>query len=177
MVPAAAAVTAVTAALANGALAASVAASGDAFKVSGDRLSGSGFMAVPGLNTEPGGSARPVLTVTAREAELDNLCVSVRIPTPLGAVTARVRAGTTEPVRATGLSVDADQLQGHISFHDVTARALGTEAARDGLGGFLARTSRVTVREPRFHGWRGTAGTFHLRDLSLRLLPGDHECF
>ncbi len=177
MTPAAASVVAVTAAVAQGAVAASVAASGDAFKVSGDRLSGSGFMAVPGVGTDPDGSARPVVTVTAREAELENLCVSVMVPTPAGEVTVRVHAGSKEPVRATGLSVDTDNLQGHISFHDVTAQALGKPAAGEGLGGFLARTTRVSVQQPRFTGWRGTAGSFRLRDLSLRLLPGAHECF
>ncbi|GGZ69066.1 cholesterol esterase [Streptomyces bluensis] len=177
MAPAAASVAALTAAVAQGAVAASVAASGESFKVSGDRLAGSGFTAVPGVNSEPGGGRHPVVRVTAREAELENLCVSVLVPTPVGEMTVRVRAGTTQPVRATGLSVDADHVRGSVNFTDVTAQALGRPSAGQGPGGFLARTARVVVREPKFTGWRGTAGSFELRDLSLRLVPGAAECF
>ncbi|MEV6593729.1 DUF6230 family protein [Streptomyces acidicola] len=177
MAPAATSVAALTAAVAQGAVAASVAASGESFKVSGDRMEGSGFTAVPGVNSEPGGGRHPVVTVTAREAELENLCVSVLVPTPVGEMTVRVRAGTTEPVRATGLSVDADHVRGRVNLTDVTAQALGRPSSGQGPGGFLASTARVVVREPKFSGWRGTAGSFELRDLSLRLVPGAAECF
>ena len=43
--------------VAQGTLAVSAAASGNAFKVSGDRLEGSDFTVVPGVYTEPGGTA------------------------------------------------------------------------------------------------------------------------
>ncbi|WP_143671179.1 MULTISPECIES: DUF6230 family protein [Streptomyces] len=193
MVPAAAVAGGVVAGMASGALAASVAASGEAFKVSGDRLTGSGFMAVPGVNAEPAsGAKRPVVVVTAREAELSDVCVSVLVKTPVGPVTVRITAGQDEPVRATGLVVDSDQLKGDIRFTDVLARATGgsvgtdgppgaradgTDGTDGGPGGFLARTTRVTVHHPRFTGWQGTAGSFHLSDMSMSLKPGARECF
>ncbi|MFF7725706.1 DUF6230 family protein [Streptomyces sp. NPDC008001] len=161
----------VLAAEASGAIAASVAASGEAFKVSGDRLSGSGFTAVPGVNTDPGsGARRPVVVVTARQAQLTNLCVSVLVKTPLGPVTVRVTAGQDEPVKATGLVVDSDQLNADLDFTNVLAQA--TDSA-----GFFARTGRLSVKNPRFVGWRGTAGSFHLTGLGMSLVPGRHECF
>jgi hypothetical protein len=173
MAPASLAAGGVLLAMGTGALAASVAASGEAFKVSGDRLSGSGFTALPGMNVDPEtGARRPVLVVTAQEAELANLCVSILVKTPLGPVTVRVHAGSEEPVAATGLVVDSDQLHGDINFTDVLARSEGGSS-----GGFLARTARVTVHHPRFTGWQGTAGSFRLNGLSMRVTPGAHECY
>jgi hypothetical protein len=175
MTPAVLATSGVLALVAEGAVAASASASGRAFKVSGDRLSGSGFAALPGVNTDPSGVQHPVVVVTAREAEVHNLCVSVLVPTPLGEVTVQVKAGTSEPVHATGLVVQSDQLAGDISFGDVLAQATG--AHQGNPGGFVASTDRVVVNHPRFTGWRGTAGSFRLKDLSMRLLAGDQECF
>ncbi|MFI8166141.1 DUF6230 family protein [Streptomyces sp. NPDC085931] len=175
LAPSALATTAVLALVAQGAVAASASASGRAFKVSGDRLSGRGFAALPGVNTEPGGAMHPVVVVSAQQAELRNLCVSVLVPTPLGEITLRVKAGTDEPVRATGLVVHSDQLSGDIRFGDVLAQATGPH--RDNPGGMEASTDRVVVIGPKFTGWRGTAGSFHLKDMSMRLLPGEHECF
>ncbi|WKX15956.1 DUF6230 family protein [Streptomyces sp. NL15-2K] len=173
MGPASVAAGGVLAGTATGALAASVAASGEAFKVSADRLTGSGFTALPGMNVDPKTGARhPVVVVTAREAELSDLCVSVLVKTPVGPVTVLIGAGTEEPVKASGLVVDSDQLHGDIHFGDVLARAEGGSS-----GGFMAQTARVTVHHPRFTGWQGTAGSFHLSGLSMRVKPGDHECF
>lgn len=175
LAPAVMATSGVLALVAQGAVAASASASGRAFKVSGDRLSGSGFAALPGVNTEPSGVQHPVVVVTAREAELRNLCVSVLVPTPMGEVTVQVKAGTSEPVRASGLVVQSDQLAGDISFGDVLAQATGAHQGKP--GGFLASTDRVVVNNPQFTGWRGTAGSFRLKNLSMRLLTGDRECF
>ncbi|MGW7194671.1 DUF6230 family protein [Streptomyces chryseus] len=173
MAPASVAAGGVLTAMATGALAASVAASGEAFKVSGDRLTGSGFTALPGLNVDSKtGAKHPVVVVTAQEAEVSNLCVSVLVKTPVGPVTVHMNAGDDEPVTATGLVVDSDQLQGDIKFTDVLGRAEGGSS-----GGFLARTARVTVHQPRFTGWQGTAGSFRLKGLSMRIKPGAHECF
>ncbi|GAA2460654.1 DUF6230 family protein [Streptomyces macrosporus] len=169
---------AVLAGMAQGALAASVAASGNAFKVSGDRLEGSGFTVVPGTYTEPGGSRHPVLVVTAREARLENLCVSLLLPELLGQrMTVVVKAGTSRPVRATGLSVNADRAFGDLRLTDVSAQAFGASKDGDGPGGLSGKASRLVVHDPRFTGWQGAAGSFHLQDLDIRLKPGEHECF
>jgi hypothetical protein len=175
LVPAGLATAAVVGLVAQGAVAASASASGRAFKVSGDRLSGRGFVALPGVNTEPTGAMHPVVVVTAREAEVENLCASVLVPTPLGEVTLRIKAGNSEPVRATGLTVQSDQLSGDINFTDVFGQATG--AHRGKSAGLLAGTDEVVVRHPQFTGWRGTAGSFRLKDLAMNLSPGDHECF
>jgi hypothetical protein len=57
LVPATMSAGAILLGVAQGALAVSAAASGNAFKVSGDRLEGSDFTVVPGVYTEPGGTA------------------------------------------------------------------------------------------------------------------------
>lgn len=164
--------------VAQGALAASVAASGNAFKVSGDRLEGSGFTVMPGTYTEPGGSRHQVLVVTAREAQLENLCVSLLLPELMGRrMTVVVKAGASRPVRATGLSVNADQASGNLRLTDVSAQALGASKGGGGPGGLLGNASRLVVHDPRFTGWQGAAGSFHLQDLTIRLKPGKRECF
>jgi hypothetical protein len=177
-VPAVAAAGAVLVGVAQGALAASVAASGNAFKVSGDRLEGDGFTVMPGLNTEPGGKQHVVMVVTARRAELRNLCVSLLLPTPLGKMTVVVKAGTSRPVQATNLSVHADQAFGDIQLTQVDAQALsGAGASGNGLGGLTGSVSHLVAINPKFTGWRGTAGSFTLHDVSVLVKPGDHECF
>lgn len=164
--------------VAQGALAASVAASGNAFKVSGDRLEGDDFTVIPGLNTEPGGTRHVVLVVTARQAELRNLCVSLLLPTPLGEMTVVVEAGTTRPVRATNLSVNADRAFGDLRLTRVNAQALsGAGGSGDGLGGMTGSVSHLVAVNPKFTGWRGAAGSFTLHDVSVLVKPGKHECF
>jgi hypothetical protein len=164
--------------VAQGALAASVAASGSAFKVSGDRLEGEDFTLMPGVNTEPGGKQHAVLVVTARQAELRNLCVSLLLPTPLGRMTVVVRAGTSRPVQATGLSVEASEALGDLQLKQVEAQAgSGAGGNGDGLGGLTGSVSHLVAVNPRFTGWHGAAGSFTLHDLNVRMKPGDHECF
>lgn len=178
VIPALASVGAVLGGMAQGALAASVAASGSAFKVSGDRLEGDDFTVTPGMNTEPGGKQHAVLVVTAREAQLENLCVSLLVPTPLGKMTVQVHAGTSTPVQATGLSVDASHAFGTLQLTNVTAQAGGdSSSGRNGLAGLTGAVSHLVAVNPRFTGWHGAAGSFQLHDVSVALKPGDHECF
>src|ERR1700704_2491545 len=80
LVPATMSAGAILLGVAQGALAVSAAASGNAFKVSGDRLGGGGFTVVPGVYTEPGGTGRPVFVVTAREALAPEIWRWSRIP-------------------------------------------------------------------------------------------------
>lgn len=170
VVPAAVSAGAVLVGVAQGALAASVAASGNAFKVSGDRLEGDGFTVMPSVSTKPGGQQHPVLVVTARHAQLKNLCVSVLVPMPIGKMTVLVKAGTTHPVTAKGLSVDAGEAFGDLQLTGVNAQTLSDP-------GFTGDVSHVVAINPKFTGWRGAAGSFQLSDVSLRLKAGDHECF
>lgn len=156
--------------ISQGALAASVAASGNAFKVSGDRLEGDGFTVMPSMSAEPGGRQHTVLVVTARHAQLKNLCVSILMPTPIGKMTVLVKAGTSQPVSANGLSVDAGEAFGDLQLTNVNAQTLSKP-------GFTGDVSHVVAINPRFTGWRGAAGSFQLSDVSVRLKPGDHECF
>lgn len=173
MTPAVLAACAVLAATARGALAASVVASGSAFKVSADRISGRGFLATPGVETdeENAGAGRPVLVVSAHEAQVRNLCVSVLVPLPVGQVTVRMTAGRSAPARATTLVVDTDQIEGDVRFTGVEAQIPGDRR------GLVAQTTGLVMDHPKFTGWKGTAGSFRLRDVSVHLTPGAHECF
>jgi hypothetical protein len=177
LIPATMATGAVLLGVSRGALAASMAASGNAFKVSGDRLEGSDLSVLPGVYNEPDGSDHPVFTVTAREAQVDNMCVSLLLPEILGQqVTVVVKA--SGPVTATGLSVDADQVSGDFQLTNVSAQALGGPPdARGGLGGLVGTVPHAVVDHPRFTGWQGAAGSFRLPNLTVALEPGDHECF
>jgi Family of unknown function (DUF6230) len=177
LVPATMSAGAVLLGVAEGALAASVAASGSAFKVSGDRLEGSDFTVVPGVYTEPDGSGHPVFVVTAGEAQLDNLCVSLLLPKILGQ-RATVVVKVSGAVSATGLSVRADQVTGEFQLTGVSAQAFGGQPdAPSGVGGLLGRVPHAVVEKPRFTGWQGAAGSFRLPNLTVSLEPGEHECF
>ncbi|MEU4211817.1 DUF6230 family protein [Streptomyces sp. NPDC026206] len=176
LTPALLAAGAVLAATASGALATSVAASGSAFKVSAARVTAGGVSAVPGVYTEPGDGARhPVIRATVQKAELENLCVSLLVTLPVGVVTLRAVAGRAEPVRGSGLAVDADSVRGKVDFTDVLARAGGLLEGR--TGGFLATTTSVVVRDGRVTAWQGAGATLRMSDPDVELLMGKHECF
>ncbi|MEU1315058.1 DUF6230 family protein [Streptomyces tibetensis] len=99
---------------------------------------------MPGVNTEPGGKQHAVMVVTARQAELRNPCVSLLLPTPLGRMTVVVRAGTSRPVQATGLSVEASEALGDLQLKQVEAQAgSGAGGNGDGLGGLTPVASRT----------------------------------
>src|SRR3954447_2556732 len=74
MVPSVAATAAIGVALSQGALAASFSVSGQQFKVSTDRLDGTGFVQYGAIDAQKGGKQVPVAVSGFSNAKIRNLC-------------------------------------------------------------------------------------------------------
>ncbi|MGW1839848.1 DUF6230 family protein [Streptomyces sp. BBFR2] len=183
-VPAVATTAALGIALANGALAASFAVSGQQFKVSADRLTGDGFAQYGSVDTNARGDLLPVAVTAIKTAELHHLCQSVvtRLPV-LGDISLNLTAGAGEPVRATNLFVDATQLSGDASFHgieigrDASTLSKGPADAKGLQDLFAQQADDIAINHLRQTAWSTNAGTFRLSGLSMKISKGAKECF
>ncbi|WP_275465794.1 DUF6230 family protein [Streptomyces noursei] len=183
-VPAVAGTAALGIALANGALAASFAVSGQQFKVSADSLTGDGFAQYGSVDANARGDLLPVAVTAIKSAELHHLCQSVVTHLPvLGDISLKLTAGTSTPVRATDLFVDATQLSGDASFHhieigrDASTLTKGPADAQGLQDLFAQQADDVSINHLRQTAWATNAGTFRLSGLSMKVSKGTKECF
>ncbi|MEU3710262.1 DUF6230 family protein [Streptomyces catenulae] len=183
-VPAVAGTAALGIALANGALAASFAVSGQQFKVSADRLTGDGFAQYGSVDTNARGDLLPVAVTAIKTAELHHLCQSVVTHLPvLGDISLNLTAGGDKPVQATNLFVDATQLSGDASFHgieigrDASTLSKGPADAKGLQDLFAQQADDVAINHLRQTAWSTNAGTFRLSGLSMKVSKGAKECF
>jgi hypothetical protein len=183
MLPAAALAGGIVLGMANGAIAASFAVSGQSFKISADKLVGKGFVQYGGFAKEKDaraddifGKAHPVTTAAIADATLTNLCQSVRVKgTPISMV---INAGGQpgQPAHATNLLIDMTDLKGDAVFTkiDIGRDATTLDAAGDipgGKGGpdgaFGQQAQEVTITKLQQTAWSTSAGTFELKGLHL----------
>ncbi|MFD7920556.1 DUF6230 family protein [Streptomyces sp. NPDC059740] len=171
-------------ALANGALAASFAVSGQQFKVSADSLTGDGFVQYGSVDTNARNDLLPVAVTAIKSAELHNLCQSVVTSLPvIGDISLNISAGKSTPVQATDLFVDATQLSGDASFHnieigrDASTVDKGPEGAQGLQDLFSQQADDVKINKLRQTAWSTNAATFKLSGLSLKVSKGKKECF
>ncbi len=165
-----------------GALAASFAVSGTAFKLSAGTLDGTGFVSYGGIDSGANGQHHPVSVSGFKTAELTSLCQSVVSPSPLGPVSMKLTAGSgANPVKATDMVADFDNLQGDLTF---TQYASGVDASQVSggpstgpAGGFGQQASTIHIDGLKQHAWATTAGTFVLKGLNIDVSFGTHECF
>ncbi|MCB5907095.1 DUF6230 family protein [Streptomyces pinistramenti] len=184
-VPALAGTAALGIALANGALAASFAVSGQQFKVSADRLQGDGFAQYGSVDANARGDLLPVAVTAIKSAELHSLCQSVVTHLPvIGDISLNLSAGTGKtPVKADDLFVDATQLSGNASFHrieigrDASTLTKGPDGAQGLQDLFAQQADDVTIDHLRQTAWATNAGTFRLTGLSMKISKGKKECF
>ncbi|MEU9119391.1 DUF6230 family protein [Streptomyces sp. NPDC048506] len=184
-VPALAGTTALGIALANGALAASFAVSGQQFKVSADSLKGDGFAQYGSVDTNARGDLLPVAVTAIKTARMDHLCQSVVTHLPvIGDISLNLSAGTgRKPVEATNLFVDATQLAGDASFHnieigrDASTLDKGPTSAQGMQDLFAQQADDVSISKLRQTAWATNAGTFTLSGLSMKIAKGTKECF
>lgn len=119
-VPAVAVTAGLGIALAQGALAASFAVSGQQFKVSAKSLEGEGFAQYGSVDVNAREELIPVAVTAIREARLDSLCQSVVTSLPIiGDISLNLTAGRDKPVEASNLFVDATQLSGDAVFTNI----------------------------------------------------------
>ncbi|MFD0902170.1 DUF6230 family protein [Actinomadura sediminis] len=162
---------------AQGSVASSFAVSGGSFKVSADRLVGSGFVQYGGVDTDGKGGEHPVQVSAIKNAKITNMCQSVKV----GPFTLRLTAGTDgTPVEATNLVLDVAQLEADATFsgieigRDASTLDKGPSGSTGAAGMFGQQADRIELRNVRQTAWATTAGTFKLSDLHMTL--GD-ECF
>jgi hypothetical protein len=176
MVPALAAAGALAVLTAQSVLAVSFSISGTPFTVTATQLKGQGFEQFGILDTSvvsdlPGHTNQIVLTANAiRSATLSHLCQAVT----LGGLTLRITAGDgSQPVSATDLVVDADQLSGDATFTNIH---IGQDAStltevpgiKGPAGDFAQQADSVTINNLYQHAYATTAGVFKLPGFSLR---------
>ncbi|WP_433611329.1 DUF6230 family protein [Dactylosporangium sp. CA-139114] len=178
---------------ATGAIAASFNVSGSQFKVSADRLEGTGFVQYGGMATEKGGNAsnpadpknHPVAVSGIAKAKLYNLCQSVKVPgLP---VTMVIHAGkdAKNPAEATDLLIDLTSLKGDATFDNIQIGIDASDLTKGGAnakglqGGFAQQADGVVITNLKQVAWSTTAGTFKLSGLDLGISTGANaeECF
>lgn len=203
MVPSVAATAAIGIGLAQGALAASFAVSGQQFKVKAGHLEGTGFAQYGGVDmgyTDVKGgeekTAHPVAISSFKHAEINNMCQSVVTDVPfVGKVTLKLTAGkdVNHPVVAENLYLDVSDLDGDATFEDIDIGVAAKDTGdpnRGGKGpaikdkilenGFAQQARKAKLDNVEQKAWATTAASFKLSGLSMRLLKGDGakvECY
>ena len=176
--------------LASGAFAASFAISGQPFKISADKLDGTGFSQYGGKQetAKKGDQDVPVAMSGIASAKLYNLCQSVRAPGSPISLTIRAGRDANAPAKATNLLIGMSELSGDATFSDINigqdASTLGQGGpkASGPLGSFGQEASRVVITDLKQTAVSTTAGTFTLTGLNLKInVPGKDgnppECF
>jgi hypothetical protein len=174
--------------MANGAFAASFAVSGQSFKISADKLDGTGFSQYGDSVEKKSGDKIPVAMSGIASAKLYNLCQSVRTPGSPISLTIRAGRDAEHPAQATNLLIGMNELSGDAVFTDInigqdaSTLGLGGPEAKGAVGAFGQEAKHVTINGLRQTAISTTAGTFTLTGLSLKInLPGSNgspaECF
>ncbi|AVZ75363.1 cholesterol esterase [Streptomyces lunaelactis] len=201
MVPSVAATAAIGIGLAQGALAASFAVSGQEFKVTAGHLDGRGFAQYGGVDMGyadlkgDAKTAHPVAISTFKNATINNMCQSVVTDVPfVGKITLKLKAGEGKtPVSAENLYLDVSQLDADATFENIDIGVAAKDTDNPGTGkgpavkdksilenGFAQQADRAILDNVEQKAWATTAGTFKLSGLKMRLLKGSGdgvECF
>jgi hypothetical protein len=193
MVPSVAATAAIGVAMAQGALAASFSVSGQDFKVTADKLDGTGFVQYgsisEGTDLEGNPAAHPVAVSGFKTADITNMCQSVVTPNvPIfGSVSLVLKAGTgATPVHAENIYLDVADLDADAEFSNIDIGVAAGKATK-GPGiqkgtkanpfGFAQQADKAVLTKVKQRAWATSAGTFKLSGLSLRLHKGVKECY
>ena len=184
MVPATAVAGAIVIGMANGAIAASFAVSGQTFKVSASQLIGTGFEQYGGVVAENSGTQHPVTVSEITDARLYDLCQSVRVPERLSPVpiVLKINAGGGDnPARAHNLLIDMESLDGDATFTNIKiGRDASDLGAPEELAGTFGQSAdRVVITDLKQVARSTSAGTFALTGLHLGLEIGPDalDCF
>ncbi|MFI0982305.1 DUF6230 family protein [Streptomyces sp. NPDC021093] len=194
MVPSVAATAAIGVAMAQGALAASFSVSGQDFKVTTDKLDGTGFVQygsiAEGTDLKGNPAAHPVAVSGFKKATITNMCQSVVTPdVPIfGSISLMLKAGTDpgKPVEAENIYLDVADLDADAEFSNIDIGVAAGKATK-GPGiqkgtkanpfGFAQQADKAVLKNVKQRAWATSAGTFKLSGLSLRLHKGVKECY
>src|SRR5689334_14393306 len=104
---------------AEGALAASFAVAGTNFRISADRLVGTGMVQYGTVDVGGNGAKHPVAVNGFKSVDIYSLCQSMVVPSPFGDMTIKLNAGSkTDPVKVTNMVTDLDLLEGNVTFNN-----------------------------------------------------------
>ncbi|MGC4981568.1 DUF6230 family protein [Streptomyces sp. DT193] len=194
MVPSVAATAAIGVALAQGALAASFSVSGQSFKVTADKLEGTGFSQYGALDQGTGldgkAALHPVAVSAFKSADITSMCQSVVTPNipVLGSVSLVLKAGGgSTPVHADNLYIDVEDLGADATFTNIDI-GVAAKDANKGPGmkgggeqanpyGFAQQAEKAVLTDVKQTAWATTAGTFKLSGLKMSVSAGTHECY
>ncbi|MFE2304016.1 DUF6230 family protein [Streptomyces sp. NPDC059445] len=194
MVPSVAATAAIGVALAQGALAASFSVSGQSFKVTADKLEGTGFSQYGALDQGTGldgkAALHPVAVSAFKSADITSMCQSVVTPNIplLGSVSLVLKAGGSgTPVHADNLYIDVEDLGADATFKNIDIGVAAKDATKGpgmkGGGeqanpyGFAQQAESATLTDVKQTAWATTAGTFKLSGLKMSVSAGTKECY
>ncbi|MFI2710450.1 DUF6230 family protein [Micromonospora sp. NPDC018662] len=182
MVPATVVAGGIVLGMANGAIAASFAVSGQTFKVGATKLEGNGFKQYGGLVEEKSGTKHPVAVSEIADAKLYDLCQSVNASIPGVPIVLTINAGGGgKPATATNLLIDMESLEGDATFENIQigrdANELNPTKGQPGAFGQSADTVTITKLEQVARST--SAGVFTLNGLKLKVNVGKDakECF
>lgn len=181
MVPTTAVAGAIVFGMANGAIAASFAVSGQTFKVSASKLEGTGFKQYGGMVKDKDGNEYPVAVSEIDSAKLYNLCQSVRVPGLPVVLTINAGGGGT-PATAQGLLIDMTELSGNATFQNIQIGRDASDLSGNPhhKGAFGQDADSVVITDLKQVARSTSAGTFTLNGLHLKVNVGDpaqYECF
>ena len=169
--------------VATGALAASFSISGTQFKLSADKLVGTGFTQYSGgLHVQKTNTDVPAAMSGIHEAKITNLCQTVAV----GPIILRIEAGkdAANPVEASDLLIGMSELGGDATFTNIDIGQDASTLDKDGLkthgavGGFGQQADTVTITNLKQVAYSTSASTFKLSGMSLKLFVGNgKECF
>ncbi|GAA3050594.1 DUF6230 family protein [Actinokineospora globicatena] len=182
-VPAIGVIGAITAAMAQGLLAASFAVSGVPITLTSQSVAGTGF-----AGTVTNAGSQGVAYAGFSSAQLSGLCAGVIPNVPIvGQVTFKITAGDDDPatkeLAASNLLLDAKNLTGDGEFTGldlgVASNALskGPAEVRKGAGDFGLQANTANISDLRADALSAQiAGSFKLDNLSLSVVPGAAGC-
>jgi len=179
--------------LAQGAFAASFSVSNQTFKISADKLDGTGFVQYGDVDQtvkDKDGNVKsfPVARSGIADAKLYNLCQSVLVPGLPVSLTIRAGRDDGKPAEATDLLIGVTELSGDATFKNIN---IGQDAstldqagakAHGAPGMFGQQADSVVITGLQQTAYSTSAGTFKLTGLNLKVNgPGSNgkpaECY
>ncbi|MFD7933962.1 DUF6230 family protein [Streptomyces sp. NPDC059755] len=183
-VPCTLAVGALGISLAEGAIAASFAVSGTAFKVSASEVTARGVSSFPSSIGGSADDAKPVLLAAVKDGTVSDVCVSLKQKLPLvGEISMLVHSGADKPLAGTDLVVKADALTGG------GGKVTGVEAGRDAStltgapgvtgpkGVFGVQADTAVAHDLRSTAYSANGGTLTLEKLEIEFSRSGKQCF
>jgi hypothetical protein len=167
---------------AQGALAASFAVAGTNFRISADRLVGTGMVQYGTVDVSGNGAKHAVAVNGFKSVDIYKLCQSMVVPSPFGDMTIKLNAGTDkEPVKVTNMVTDLDLLEGDVTFNGPNIGVDASQTTKGPVKGkqnaFALEADSVEIDKPHIQAWATTAGTFTLKGLRMTAGFGKDECF